>query len=540
MLNVDLVITELAFLMESVQQFLASFGSTFTTNLGIFTIEVLGNFLKRSVPGLDEEEVDNGQFKSQPAVVDNIVLPCDVLDGNWVDVVVEEQSAVDEEEHDGETLGTNLERKNLDGVTDQETGPSQVVAGIVQVNHSNDSTTSSNASFGLTLLRADCPCNEADQHTTGGKKEKWATSKAIDHESHGTSDNHVPDLKATVDDKLGVLISDTDLVENEIDVVGNERVTGPLREKTSSQADEHPVSVSLGREENFDALVVEFAFEGNSLLDFDKLMADEVVIEVSVGVVLGKNGKSLLMAVDGDQPTWGFWNEPDEANHDTSWTGLEDRWSSPGPVGLDSESSVCGPTGNDGSDVPGGVVDGGDSGTMLHVGQLGDEKWGGTVGKGDTETDQETGTDKHTKVLGSRLEGNTNKHDEETNHDGNSTSSPICEEWGEWDGDNGTDGHDGIEKTELGGCRLEVVLPVVQTLETVHHGTVETIGSGNENDGGEEKVELSKAWFLIPGNCWKFATSQDVTLVGGGSGHGRHDECRLFCLKQKTSSQKPV
>lgn len=449
MLDGDLVVSEFSVLMEGVQQLLSVTSSTFTTDLSILAVEVLGDFLKRSVSGFDEEEVDNDQLKSQPAVVHNVVLPGDVLDGDWVDVVVEEESAVDEEEHDSETLGTNLEWENLDGVADEETRPGQVVAGIVQVDHSDDGTTSSGVVGGLTTFGADRPCDEADQHTTGGGKEERATSEAVNHESHSTSDKHVPDLQATVDQVLINLIGDTDLLENERDVVRDERVTGPLGEETSAQADEHPVSVTLGGEKNGDVLLVEFPFKSEGLLDFDEFVADEVVIEVAVGVVLGKDGESLLVAVDGDQPTWGFWDEPDEADHDKSWGGLKDGWSSPGPFRLNLESSESSPGGNDGTEIPGGVVDRSDLGAVLHVAQFGDEEWGGAVGEGDTETDQETSTDEHTEILGGGLESDTDEHDEETNHDGDSSASPIGQPWGEWNGHDGTDGHNGVEETQL-------------------------------------------------------------------------------------------
>src|SRR5690606_2533325 len=96
------------------------------------TIEVLGDLLKWSVAGLNEEEVDEGKLNGEPAAVDNVVLPADCVHGNWVDVVVEEESQVDEQEHDSHTTSADLEWENLDSVTDEETRPGQVVAGVVQ------------------------------------------------------------------------------------------------------------------------------------------------------------------------------------------------------------------------------------------------------------------------------------------------------------------------------------------------------------------------------------------------------------------------
>lgn len=68
------------------------------------------DLLKRSVAGLDEEEVDESELDGEPKDVDDVVLPRDFLKGNGVDVVVEEESQVDEEEHDGHTASTDLVR----------------------------------------------------------------------------------------------------------------------------------------------------------------------------------------------------------------------------------------------------------------------------------------------------------------------------------------------------------------------------------------------------------------------------------------------
>lgn len=78
---------------------------------------------------------------------------------------------------------------------------------------------------------------------------------------------------------------------------------------------------------------------------------------------------------------------------------------------------------------------------------------------------------------------------------------------------------------------MEIILPVDEGLETVHHRTVETIGGRHENDGREEEVELSKTRFLPPSNLWKLASTKDVTLVGRWRSHSRHDGRCMFCCE---------
>ena len=53
-----------------------------------FTVEVLGNLLERGVASLDVEEVHDNEFDHDPDVVHDVVLPSDVLQGDWVDVLV--------------------------------------------------------------------------------------------------------------------------------------------------------------------------------------------------------------------------------------------------------------------------------------------------------------------------------------------------------------------------------------------------------------------------------------------------------------------
>lgn len=63
-----------------------------------------GQELTRSVPRLHVEEVDDGQLNGKPDTVEDVVFPVEGVEGNWVDVLVEEQSDVDHEEHDRQTL----------------------------------------------------------------------------------------------------------------------------------------------------------------------------------------------------------------------------------------------------------------------------------------------------------------------------------------------------------------------------------------------------------------------------------------------------
>ena len=61
-----------------------------TTNDSVLTIKVLGHLFQGGVLGLNEEEVDDGKLETEPDTVEDVVLPAEVVKGNWVDILVEE------------------------------------------------------------------------------------------------------------------------------------------------------------------------------------------------------------------------------------------------------------------------------------------------------------------------------------------------------------------------------------------------------------------------------------------------------------------
>ncbi len=49
-----------------------------------------------------------------------IVLPCNISESNWVNVLIEDERAGDGEVEDVEAFGTEMEGQNLDSVRDDE------------------------------------------------------------------------------------------------------------------------------------------------------------------------------------------------------------------------------------------------------------------------------------------------------------------------------------------------------------------------------------------------------------------------------------
>lgn len=163
---------------------------------------------------------------------------------------------------------------------------------------------------------------------------------------------------------------------------------------------------------------------------------------------VAKDRETLLFLAVGNIPTGGLGHEPDKRDLDQTGGSLNNGGNTPCPVVADVIGAVGKPSGNDGTRVPGRVIDGGEDGTVLWVDQLGDEQGGGSVGNGNTETDQESSTQEHVVVGTDRLQDDTNQHEDTSHENTHATTEDICGVGHEWDGRDGTSSHDGIQYTE--------------------------------------------------------------------------------------------
>lgn len=161
----------------------ALLGGSSSTNRSGVTVKVASNFFERGVLGLDIEEVDDDEFESEPDAVDNVVLPLDGVQSDGVDVGVEEQREVDTSEHVAHGLGTDGVGQNLNGVTDKETGPGNVVECVVEEDHEHDSASVGLDVSGIETLGEDGPDDEGHAHAGGGDEEERATTDLVDEEA---------------------------------------------------------------------------------------------------------------------------------------------------------------------------------------------------------------------------------------------------------------------------------------------------------------------------------------------------------------------
>jgi hypothetical protein len=363
-----------------------------------------------------------------------------MVESQGVDVLVDGQSNLDEQVHDHQTLGTNLERQDFNCVGDKQTRPSQRISDGEDPDHGNDGLTSSLALSSLLLRRSNSPHDEGNAHGCGSRDEERATTNAINKQSAGNRDDEREDIKTTVDTKLGVRVRDTNGVVDIGGVIGDKPVTGPLGEETKRCEKHKPVPIALGLEKvkvTGSLLVLELEAEG--LFDLSEFELNRSVVGITVGVVLGEDRKGFLVPLFGDQPTWRLGDEPDSSQLDEGRRGLGKSGNAPAPIAIDALGTESQPSANDGTNVPQAVVDGGDTSTMLRVAEFGEKQGRRQLSQRVSETHKETSTHKVVKVLSGGLNASCDDHDNTSEGDACSTSETIGNEGSDGKRSNRTD-----------------------------------------------------------------------------------------------------
>jgi hypothetical protein len=149
---------------------------------------------------------------------------------------LQEESNVDHQEHESHALGADAVGQDFCRVTHKKTRPGQVVEAVVEEDHGYHGVCSAlvgvvNAVRG----RATGPDDEHNKHAGGSDKEQWTSTDLVDEEAHAGGDDHVQDLQTSVDNELDVTVGDSDIVEDDVQVVADKTVARPLGEETKRQ-----------------------------------------------------------------------------------------------------------------------------------------------------------------------------------------------------------------------------------------------------------------------------------------------------------------
>ena len=233
-----------------------------------------------------------------------------------------------------------------------------------------------------------------EEHASGGDEEERSATESFSDERSGDGDGEVPDLEDTVDEGLVKGGGDADTGKDEVEIVRDEPVAGPLREEPDSDDDAHTAEIGAGVEQlEVRRGFLEGLLDSDSLLDFIVLELDEGVVGVPVRVEPGKDSQSLGIISVTDEESGALGDEPDEEELEDGGEGLQDRGNSPGPVVRDVECPECSPGGDDGAGEPHGVEEGGHGRALGGVGSLRDEERRGELNERGTESDHESSAD---------------------------------------------------------------------------------------------------------------------------------------------------
>lgn len=119
-----------------------------------------------------------------------------------------------------------------------------------------------------------------DQHAKVTSQEQLPPTDLLNEHRRGDSHAKVEDLQDTVDEGLGACGLDADGLEDDVDVVRDEAVAGPLREHAETDDDAHAAPVAGGAEECPPGDFAEFAFERDGFADFAVLVLRVPIVRV--------------------------------------------------------------------------------------------------------------------------------------------------------------------------------------------------------------------------------------------------------------------
>lgn len=302
---------------------------------------------------------------------------------------------------------------------------------------------------------ADSLEGEEEQHPSARTEEEDPSSDAFDERGGGDSPCQVPNLEDAVDEELGSRTGNTDGFEHFVEVVGDEAVSGPLREPSESDDDRQTLTVTGGLDQGHptngssDSLI-----EIDGGLDFFELVLDERILFITVGMIVSQDVESLGIPPLANEPTRRFGAEPEETELEDGGHTLEGGWSPPSPRGVELESTEGAPGGDNSTGVPERVVEGGQRSAVGGVGQFGDQHGGASLGECETEANEETSANEHANALGSGLDSSSDNllicinsqwpdpqrkrdrrwahHDASAKQDSGATTEAIGEVGGEW------------------------------------------------------------------------------------------------------------
>lgn len=256
---------------------------------------------------------------------------------------------------EGHTLGTHLERQDLDGVERLKWSDAETVDDGEDVDQSLSGL--GRRRVGLVGLseegRGNGNANPNGRTSSHAEEEQETTSESVSEGSTDDSNDEgsASDTKGNV--LLVELVGDANGVEDGREVVGEHGITSPLAPERDHDVDTDPVARGSVAEQS---AVVPPALVGSVelevLLVLMELECYPNAVRVAVAVVLDKEILTcLLLAVD-VVPARRLWHDPDTGDDNTGEEQLKPDREEPGLVACHVETSTSGTGSNNGTDEP--------------------------------------------------------------------------------------------------------------------------------------------------------------------------------------------
>lgn len=132
-----------------------------------------------------------------------------------------------------------------------------------------------------------------------------------------------------------------------------------------------------------------------------------------------------------------------------------------------------------------------------------------------SKTENNPSRDKHAEIRGTGLQTDREQHDHAPYGQPDLSTCPVDQVWDDKETYQGPETHRGIEETEDGAAgMIEVILPIGQRLESVHHRAIEAICRIGENQDDDENVEGAHVSSLPPGQASKLSARKEEMSLG--------------------------
>ena len=268
--------------------------------------------------------VDDPAFEAEEDAVDDVVAPLDGLEGDGVDVLVEEERAGDAVVEPGEALGAEAEGQDLRGVVGHEAGL-DVVEGAVQEGQDDEGVAEGVVRRDLVPRRHDGPQVEHDGGADGRDEVQRPAAEDVDEEGEQDVEDEALALHPAVDAQLRLRVRDAHAVHDVLEVVRDEPIAAQLAEEAQRRYEADALAVAPGLEEVDVARLPRLLVELNGRLDLRVLELHEAVVPAALAVVLDQDLERLLVAVLVHQPAGAFGHPVHEREDEDGADGLQGR-----------------------------------------------------------------------------------------------------------------------------------------------------------------------------------------------------------------------